>query len=58
VVEGGRVVAMVTDRDLIAREGDRLVGIVSEADLRRDEGPLESQQPSGGLSTSGDRRCG
>jgi len=58
VVEGGRVVAMVTDRDLIAREGDRLVGIVSEADLRRDEGPLKSEQPSGGLSTSGDRRYG
>jgi CBS domain-containing protein len=91
VVEGGRVVAMVTDRDLVARvvaasrdpntvrceeiatkdlvtigpdqdlqearrllaqhqldrllvveEGDRLVGILSEADIRQDEGPLDS----------------
>ena len=48
MVEGGRVVAMVTDRDLIAREGDRLVGIVSEADLRRDEGPLEANNPAAG----------
>ena len=43
---------------LVVEEGDRLVGIVSEADLRRDEGPLKSEQPSGGLSTSGDRRYG
>jgi CBS domain-containing protein len=95
VVERGRVVAMVTDRDIIARvvaagrdpstmrvediatkelvtigpdqdlnearqlltqhqldrllvieEGDRLVGIISEADIRQDEGPLASANPS------------
>jgi len=58
-VEARRLLAQhQLDCLLVVEEGDRLVGIVSEADLRRDEGPLKSEQPSGGLSTSGDRRYG
>jgi predicted transcriptional regulator len=34
------------DRLLVIEEGDRLVGIISEADIRQDEGPLASVNPS------------
>jgi CBS domain-containing protein len=34
------------DRLLVIEEGDRLVGIISEADIRQDEGPLASANPS------------